>query len=49
MTTTCSIGQPRATARWRSAYWRWVLLRLELRRVDSVSPDGSYFRGLGTC
>jgi hypothetical protein len=25
ITTTCSTGQPNATARWRSAYWRWVL------------------------
>lgn len=24
-------------------------VRLELRGVDSFSPDGSYFRGLGTC
>jgi hypothetical protein len=25
MTTTPSLGQPSATARWRSAYWRSVL------------------------
>ena len=25
MTTTSSSGQPSATARWRSAYWRFVL------------------------
>jgi hypothetical protein len=24
-------------------------VRLALRRVDSFPPDGSYFRGLGTC
>jgi len=36
MVTICSAGQPNATARWRSAYWRVVdsVLLITWRSVD---------------